>query len=334
MQETAQTILNDSRWLSLRDEHFRRLEDVYAGQTLDRPPVVGSIPGRGVTDPYLDPESWVGEALDDLAGRVEELTDPLVFRPPVIEFGPYGVHFVDRILGAGVFELRGRHNWQARPLGRPVGGLQAPDLARDETWALARSTAEAFLKHRVALPLFGLPTIASALNIAMNLYGQDLLLAFLTDPAAVRHDLKVINDLLCRLHGWYLDHLPGDQLQPVVAFQRTQPPGYGQLCGCSTQMLPAEIYQEFVAPLDEQLLAVYPHGGMIHICGAHAQHISAWRGMGTLRAVQLNDRAAEDLEIYFNELRDDQVLYVSPCAAMPLERIMRITHGRRLVLIG
>ena len=66
------------------------------------------------------------------------------------------------------------------------------------------------------MPLFGLPTIASALNTAVNLYGQRILMAMLDGPEAAQHDLRVINDLLCTLHRWHPERLPLDQIQPVV----------------------------------------------------------------------------------------------------------------------
>ena len=53
-----------------------------------------------------------------------------------------------------------------------------------------------------------------------------------------------------------------------------------------------------------------------------------------MRAFQLNDRAAEDLEYYFSELRDDQILYVNPFDGMPVGRIMDITGGHRVVIVG
>ena len=71
---------------------------------------------------------------------------------------------------------------------------------------------------------------------------------------------------------------------------------------------------------------------MIHLCGSHAQHIENFRNMKSLRAVQVNDRAAEDLELYFKGLRDDQILYLCPCPGMTIERAMEITGGRRLVI--
>jgi len=317
-----------------RDAHLDRLNALYRGQSYARPLFLWGYQGKGKTDPYDEPERWLVEALGDLADHVDLLNDDVVFRPLVIEFGPYGVHFVDRILGAHVFDLDGEGNWQAQTLDRPVGTLCAPDLETDTIWALARCTALAFIASDVSVPFFGLPTIASVLNVAVNLYGQEILLAMLTNPPAAHHDLRIINDLLCDLHRWYLACIPSRQLQPVVASMRTQPPGFGQLCGCTTHLLSAELYCEFVAPLDAELLAVYPYGGMIHLCGEHTQHIATWREMGACRAVQINDRAADDLESYWQGLRKDQIIYVNAYDDMPVERILDITGGRRVVIVA
>jgi len=296
--------------------------------------VLSGVVAETKADGCRDPERWTAEAMESLAQRADRLRDETVFRPLVVEFMPYGVHFVDRIFGAEVFELHEKGNWQVRLLGRPVGSLEPPDLGRNETWAEARRVAEAFLAARVSVPCFGLPVIASALNVGMNLFGEALLVAMHTEPEAARHDLRVINDTLCALHRWYRERLPAPQLQPVIAGFRTQPPGYGQLCGCSTQLLSPGMYRDFVAPLDDELLRVHAHGGMIHLCGRHTQHLAAWREMRSLRAVQVNDRACEELESYFRELRDDQIIYVNPCAGMSVERAMEVTGGRRVVIVA
>jgi hypothetical protein len=94
------------------------------------------------------------------------------------------------------------------------------------------------------------------------------------------------------------------------------------------------MYREFVAPLDDKLLSTYPNGGMIHLCGEHTQHIPVWREMESVRAIQVNDRASEDLDIYFNELRDDQIIYLNTTPNMTVERAMEITGGRRLVIVA
>ena len=202
----------------------------------------------------------------------------------------------------------------------------------DETWALAKRTAKAFVEADVKLPLFSTSILSSALNIFINLYGQDGLIAMMEEPEAAEHDLKMINDLIRTLHKWYREHIPAQQLQPVCSSGRTQPPGSGQLCGCTTQLISGELYEEFIAPLDDRLLSVYPHGGMIHLCGCHTQHIPVFARMKHLTSLQLNDRAAEDLEAYHKLLRKDQVIYLNPCEGMTVGKALEITRGERLVL--
>jgi hypothetical protein len=94
------------------------------------------------------------------------------------------------------------------------------------------------------------------------------------------------------------------------------------------------MYRDFVAPLDADLLGDYPGGGMIHLCGGHTQHIPVWREMSSLRAVQLNDDAADSFDEYYRGLRDDQMLYLNPTASMTAARAISITGGSRLVVVA
>jgi len=332
MKDETRQILNASELIAARQKHIERLERVYAGEAAEPPFVLNGILAAAEADPYTEPERWVDECLDFLAEHADALPDNQVFSPLVVEFGPYGVHFIDKIFGAHVYESDG--NWWNDPLETPIGELVAPNLEADETWQPAQRAATAFVAAGLRSPFFGLPTLSSALNIAINLYGEAFLAAMLAEPDAARRDLRTINDLLCELHQWYRDTIPAEQLQPVVAAWRTQPAGYGQLCGCSNQLLSPDQYAEFIAPLDDALLSVYPNGGMMHLCGAHTQHIPTWRQMRSLRAVQLNDRAADDFATYYRELRDDQVIYLNPTSTMTAKDALDIAAGRRLVLVG
>lgn len=327
-------LLSDPELIRARDAHIAHLKALFDGKPTRLPYVLCGYGGSSSSDIYEEPEKCVEEALADLCGHVDLLNDDWVFRPLVIEPWFYGVHFVDKILGAEVFDLDGTGNWQAHYLKTPVGELQAVDLDTSEVWNLAVRYANAFVASGVTVPFMGLPVIASALNIAINLYGQEIILAMCTNRDGAHRDLAVINDLLCEMHRRFRSILPENQLQPVVSGWRTQPPGFGQICGCSTQLLSPELYKEFIAPLDDEVLSVYPNGGMIHLCGTHTQHIPVWGEMRSMRALQLNDRAAVDLPIYFRELRDDQILYVNTCDEMPVDRILEITSGQRLVLVA
>ena len=325
-------IPNEAALVAHRDRWFDKLQQVFDG-TYREPIafVLDGVRGRGACDPYVEPERWVDECMTDIAAQRAQLAaNEEKFVPVCVEFGLYGVHYIDRILGSHVYFKAGQ--WYNDYLTSPIGELKDPDLEHDETFLLSLRAARRFAEVGGELALFGLPTIASALNIAINLYGQEILMAMLEEPEAARADLETINRTLIRIHRAFGEILPPHRLQPVISWARTQPPGYGQICGCSTQLLSGSLYRDMIADLDEDVLGVYPHGGMIHLCGSHAQHIETFRNMKTLRAVQVNDRAAEDLQLYFEGLREDQILYLNPCAGMTVERAMEITGGRRLVI--
>ena len=325
-------IMNEAALVAQRDRWFDRLQGVFDG-TYREPIafVLDGVRGQGVCDPYAEPERWVDECMADIAAnRAALAANEEKFVPVCVEFGLYGVHYIDRIFGSNVYFKSGQ--WYNDYLTTPIGELRDPDLEHDETFQLSLRAARRFAEVGGELTLFGLPTIASTLNIAINLYGQEILMAMLEEPEAARADLETINRTLVRIHKAFMEILPPRQLQPVISWARTQPPEYGQICGCSTQLLSGELYREMIADLDEDVLRAYPNGGMIHLCGSHAQHIETFRNMKALRAVQVNDRAAEDLQLYFDGLREDQVLYLNPCAGMTVERAMEITGGRRLVI--
>lgn len=325
-------IPNEKQLVEKRDRWFDKLQQMFDGTY--REPIAFVLDGvraNGVCDPYREPEQWVDECMRDIAeNKAKLILNEDKFVPVCVEFGLYGVHYIDRILGSNVYFKAGQ--WYNDYITTPIGELRDPDLEHDETFLLSIRAAKRFAEVGGKFALFGLPTIASALNIAINLYGQEILMAMLEEPEAARRDLETINRTLIRIHKAFMDILPQKQLQPVISWGRTQPPGYGQVCGCSTQLLSGELYREMVADLDDAVLATYEHGGMIHLCGSHAQHIETFRNMKSLKAVQVNDRAAEDLQLYFDGLREDQILYLCPCKGMTVERAMEITGGKRLVI--
>jgi hypothetical protein len=178
-----------------------------------------------------------------------------------------------------------------------------------------------------------LPVLSCPLNIAVNLYGERFLIALIEDPEAAKHDVAVITEAIIGLHKLFLARMPSEITRVTWAVGRFMPAGYGLIDGCTTQLISPAVYRAIIAPHDNSILALYPHGGMIHLCGASEQHIPTWRDMPALRAVQLNDRAADAFEAYFNGLRDDQILYVCPTEKVNIETILRVSHGGRRVVI-
>lgn len=336
MNDGIDQVLSDPELVAIRQAWEQQLRELFDGRIPDSPLYLWGRLWAGTTDMYEDPEKRVNEALEVIEEKVgkhrDKITDKTIFRPVLVGSALHGVHFVDKIFGADVYELDGRKdNWQVRYLTSAVGTLKRPDLEANVTWSVARAFARAFVASGATFPVLQLPTIASALNIGMNLYGQELLVAMMVDPAAVHHDLAVINDVLLDIHDWYRENVPFDSLHQVAGVGRYQPPGAGQICGCSTQLISAEQYSQFVARHDDAILTRYPNGGMIHLCGSHTQHIETWRKMTSLTSIQINDRASEDLDIYLNEL-PEKVYYVLPCEGMPLGRIEELAKHHKIVI--
>lgn len=331
MDNRIQEILCDQALIDNRDHWFREMNDYFYGSR--KAPLHLAGMGADAAHPelmYTDPEAWIQEAATYLADHAHSRISDKYFVPLCFYNSIYGVHFIDRIFGCEVFFQDGQ--WYNRRLKTEVGQLRRPDLGNDETWALAKRIAQAFLDLKVTAPVFETPVIASPLNIAVNLYGEEILVAMLMEPEAAHHDLQIINEVLIELHQWYRAHIPAAQLQPVVACGRCQPPGHGQLCGCTTQLLSPKLYEEFIMPLDDALLGIYPHGGLIHLCGSHTQLIPLFARMPHLKCVQLNDKAAQDLRFYVEGLRDDQVIYFSPCEGISTRQALEIAGSKKMVI--
>ena len=98
-----------------------------------------------------------------------------------------------------------------------------------------------------------------------------------------------------------------DAMERVIVEQRRQLAGF-----IAGQAIPAHI-------------AGSAFGGLKHAVCAGVKH---------LKSVQLNDRAAEGLEQYAKQLREDQVIYLNPCAGMPPEKALPILRGRKAVICG
>ena len=332
----AKKILNNPQYIAIRDLWFSRLQGVFDDQADNAEAfrLLGIVNDYGTEASLRDcPEKWVVRCLEHLAENAEKSQASEFFAPLCIEniFPLYGVHFIDKILGSEVFYQD--EQWYNHRLSSAIGSLRPVNLDENPTWRLAEDIARKFVSEDVALPLFGLPVIASALNIAVNLYGEEILVAMLTEPDAAWHDLKIINDTLCEIHRRYQSIIPPRQLQPTLAFLRAQPPGYGQICGCTTQLISSESYERFILPLDDELLGTYKHGGMIHFCGAHTHLLGAFAKMRNLRAIQLNDRAAMDLKLYFDAL-PHIVVYFNSCEQISTREAKEITANRRLVTVG
>jgi hypothetical protein len=286
------------------------------------------LAGTNEIDMLRQPDDWLHDVLADMAAHIEGAADRDTFRPLVVELDALGVHFIDALFGAEVYFHEGQV-W-SHELSYDIGQLTLPDLAHSPLLQATLHLARLAVEQTHGRLLIAGPVLSCPANIAINLFGERFLIALVERPAVAAHTLRIITDIIGACTRAFAEVLPLDVRRNSVAGNRYAPPGYGQIDGCATQLLSARHYREFFASLDAELLS--PHGGMIHLCGSHSQHIPTWRAMPMLRSFQLNDRATDDLERYCTGLRPDQLLYISPTEAMPIPRILALTQGRRVVI--
>ena len=329
--QKAIAILNDPGMIGIVTRHFQNLEQVYTGALPERPFGLTGVWGTATSNPFTHPEDCITEQLISLAGvELDKLRNRAVFRPGITGVGLYGVHFMDALLGAEVFDLDGTGNWQVHTLTSPVGSLQFPQWEKHPAWRAAARAAECFVACGAKSVVFESPCISSPLNIAINLYGQEFLIALMEDPAAAHRDLRVITDLMIAIHSWYLKRVPLRQRQ-VAAIARVQPGGYGHLCGCSATMLSLESYRDFIVPYEREVLRLFPRGGMMHLCGYYTQLIPAWAAFKELKVLQVNDDASAELPDYYRKLPNDKTFYNLECSQMPWWQAEQLTGGYRIV---
>ena len=95
------------------------------------------------------------------------------------------------------------------------------------------------------------------------------------------------------------------------------------------------IEPKYIMPLDEKLLSSFPKmQGMIHLCGHHLHQIENFRNMKSLKSVQLNDAASDDLPHYHKGLRDDQIIYFNPSANFSMEKALKSCGKERIIYVS
>lgn len=318
--------------------HRARFDALFAGDPAVRTaavcgPMFGAshgLWGTNAIDMLTQPDEWLDDCLADMAAKAADLADRRTYAPAHFEIDALGTHFIDAVFGAKVTFHEGQV-WSQELPGH-VGDLQMPDLVCNPILQAALNTAAKAVRAGRGRIFVTTPVLSCPVNIGINLFGQRLLEALLDAPGQARHALRIITDVIIGCIRAFRRMVPPDILRTTVTSSRYMPAGYGFIDGCAAQLISAEVYRNFFAPLDAEILSQWPCGGMIHLCGACAQHIPTWREMEELRVIQLNDRATDDLEFYTAGLRPDQIIYVAPTSTYPQDRVLTAAAGRRVVM--
>ena len=329
-------VLTDNELAAIQARHEQRLRGICQGKRL---PSVITIAPYQVSVPQwgeYDVEEWLDDACNRLAEQRDLLADTINYRPLSLSVNRAGHHFVGAALGCRMGEdasgtmvvlPEGRLSWDEQtfyvpdPLGCPLvrEALEVVDRILDIT------------KGRIPIEL---PHIPSPLMLAVDLFGEEFLIALADED--IEPSRRLLEELTLfgeRLAATFIQRFPDAPLRGYyTGGWNLMPLGYSCLLGCTTQLVSPTTYAELIADLDQRLLGRPWQGGCMHLCGHHTQHAATWGAMPELKALQLNDAACDDLEIYFRNLREDQFLIVMPTDSMPVQECLRITKGERLVL--
>lgn len=147
--------------------------------------------------------------------------------------------------------------------------IKAPDLDKNEVWERTQRQID-YLKSNYGhvetyVNLMGIQ------NIAMDLMGQELLLAYYTAPDEAEELLGEITKLSIEV-GKRFKALSGDISGGVTSIVRKTMPEVYLTSNCSVEMISNELYEKFLLKHDKRLADVFGSFG-VHHCGGSMEHV-------------------------------------------------------------
>ncbi len=150
-----------------------------------------------------------------------------------------------------------------------VEELEYPNLETNETWLGVKKQME-YLKDTYGhvethINLMGIQ------NIALDLMGQELMVAYYTNPEAVEALLEEITNLsitIGKTFQSYSKQLSGG----VTAITKQTVPECYLTSNCSVEMISNELYEEFLLKHDQRLADEFGNFG-VHHCGQTMEHV-------------------------------------------------------------
>lgn len=151
-----------------------------------------------------------------------------------------------------------------------IEDLKAPDLDKSPVWARTQKQIdylkETYGRVETYVNLMGIQ------NIAMDIMGQDVMVAYYTAPEEVDGLLDEITKLSIDV-GKRFKALSGDISGGVTAIVRQMMPEVYLTSNCSVEMVSNEIYENFLLKYDQKLADAFGDFG-VHHCGKTMEHVA------------------------------------------------------------
>ncbi len=150
-----------------------------------------------------------------------------------------------------------------------IDDVEIPDLEKSEVWARTQKQIDYLKKEYGRVETY--VNLQGIQNIAMDLMGQDVLMAYYSAP-------EEVDRLLCKITEFSIDvgkrfyALSDDVSGGVTAIIRQTRPLCYLTSNCSVEMVSNQIYEDFLLKYDQQLAEAFPHFA-IHHCGRSMEHV-------------------------------------------------------------
>lgn len=145
------------------------------------------------------------------------------------------------------------------------------------------------------------PDVQGPMDVCEMLWGSDVFVEFLDQPAVVKAFLGLITETYVRYMQKWLELVPprGDYAAHWGYYVR----GRVVLRNDSAMNLSGAMYEEFVEPFDQQILDAFG-GGAMHFCGKGDHYIHRLGRLRKLYAVDLSQPQYNDMELIYKHTLD------------------------------
>lgn len=150
-----------------------------------------------------------------------------------------------------------------------IAELTVPDLGKSGVWARTQKQIDYLLEKYGHVETY--VNLMGIQNIAMDLMGQNILMAYYCAPDEAGELLSKITDLTIEV-GRRFRALSGDNSGGVTAVVRKVQPECYLTSNCSVEMISNDLYEEFLLPCDQRLSDAFGSFG-VHHCGATMEHV-------------------------------------------------------------
>lgn len=150
-----------------------------------------------------------------------------------------------------------------------IEDLEYPNLETNEVWLATKKQME-YLQDKYGsvethINLMGIQ------NIALDLMGQELMVAYYTNPEAIEELLGHITDMSITIGKEFQKYSKVISAGVTAITKQTVPECY-LTSNCSVEMISNDLYEEFLLKYDQQLADAFGNFA-VHHCGQSMEHV-------------------------------------------------------------